>query len=102
MKNFTENDKTFISAVIGFSLLIIGLVIICYAVANYERKFVLRNMPDKPYRPEKPFIIMYKAPEELLNRREKRLFHYKCYDKNGKTLDFYDTSDKYNMGDTIK
>lgn len=47
-------------------------------------------------KPEKPFIITHKNIYPSGNYR------YKYYDTNGTTVGFWEKSDKYNIGDTIK
>jgi hypothetical protein len=101
MKSITRGNLWLAVSVVCF-ILASALLLMNFIRLDVKKYPLKESVFDQPYRPEKPFIIMYKAPEELLKRSEKRLFHYKCYDKNGKTLDFYDQSDKYNMGDTIK
>lgn len=46
---------------------------------------------------EKPFIIIYKCIHTNENWCE-----YRYQDKNGNEMYFYETNDKYNIGDTIQ
>ena len=56
------------------------------------------NVPKQP--PAKPFIITYKFPEG--QRCNGNFCSYEYTDANGRVVQFCETENKYDVGDTIK